>query len=96
MDQKSKNINRQLINIKHDLKNIEDKISGTLSKIKDSIIEALKEENLKLQENVESLENRIPELETDSNKQDQYHKRNIIQKFIGFLIMYQITNQREK
>ena len=36
--------------------------------VKDSIIEALKAENLKLQQKVEKLENRISELEFDLNK----------------------------
>ena len=36
----------------------------------------LKSENLKLQQKVEKLENRISELEFDFNKKDQYNQRN--------------------
>lgn len=55
---------------------MEDIINDSLSKIKNSVTEALKEENLKLQQKAGSLVNRISELETDSNKQDQYNRRN--------------------
>ena len=44
----------------------------SLLEVKDSIIEALKAENLKLQQKVEKLENRVSELEADLNKKDQY------------------------
>ena len=47
--------------------------------VKDSIIEALKAENLKLQQKVEKLENRISELESDLNKNNQYNRRNNIE-----------------
>ena len=72
-----KNINSQLVNIKYDLtKTMEDIVIDSLSKIKDAIIEGLREENLKLQQKVESLKSRISKLETDCNKQDQYNRRN--------------------
>ena len=43
----------------------------SLSKIKDSIIEALREENSLLHQKIEKLESRISVLETNLNKQDQ-------------------------
>ena len=48
----------------------------SLSKIKDSIIEALREENSLLHQKIEKLESRISVLETDLNKQDQYIRHN--------------------
>ena len=53
--------------------------ADSLLELKDSIIEALKAENLKLQQKVEKLENRISELESDLNKKDQYNRRNNIE-----------------
>ena len=47
-------------------------VADSLLELKDSIAEALKTENLKLQQKVETLENRISELESDLNKKDQY------------------------
>ena len=47
--------------------------------MKDSIIEALKAENLKLQQKVEKLENRISELESDLSKKDQNNRRSNIE-----------------
>ena len=52
--------------------------ADSLFVVKDSIIEALKAENLKLQQKVEKLENRISELESDLNKKEQYNRRNNI------------------
>ena len=49
MDEKFQNINSQLANIKHDLtKNTEYFVNDSLSKVKDTIIERLWAENLKL------------------------------------------------
>ena len=76
MDQKFEDIS-QLINIKYDLtKNIKDIVNGSLSKVKDAIIEGLRAENLKFQQKVASLETSISKLEIDCNKQDQYIRRN--------------------
>ena len=50
-----------------------------LLEAKDSIIEALKAENLKLKQKVEKLENRISALESDLNKKDQYNLRKNIE-----------------
>ena len=44
--------------------------ADSLLEVKDSIIEAVKAENLKLQQKVEKLEKRISELESDLNKKD--------------------------
>ena len=42
-------------------------VADTLLEVKDSIIEALKAENLKLQQKVEKLENRISESDLNKN-----------------------------
>ena len=55
---------------------MEDLVNDSLPKVKDAIIEALRAENLKLQQKLASLNSRISKLKTDCNKQDQYNKRN--------------------
>ena len=54
-------------------------VADSLLEVKDSIIEALKARNLKLQQKVEKLENRTSELESDLNKKDQYNWKNNIE-----------------
>ena len=51
-------------------------VAESISKVKDSIIEVLREENIKLQTKCENLEANLFELQTASNKQDQYSRRN--------------------
>ena len=50
-------------------------VTDSLPEVKDSIIEALKAENLKLQQKVEKLENRISQMESDLNKKDLYNQK---------------------
>ena len=67
-------VNEQFDNIRTDLKkNVAVIVADSLLEVKNSIIEALKAENLKLQQKVEKLENRISELESDLKKKDQYN-----------------------
>ena len=47
--------------------------------VKDSIIEAFKAENLKLKSRVDSLEEKVIELDISRNKLDQYTRRNNIE-----------------
>ena len=54
-------------------------IHDSLLVVKDSIIESLIAENLKLQQKIEKLKNRVSELESDLNKKDQYKRRNNIE-----------------
>ena len=56
--------------------NLDDLVVESLSKIKDSINEALREENSLLHQKNEKLESRISVLETDLNKLDQYSRCN--------------------
>ena len=63
---KSSKINDQLVIVKHDLKvSMEDLLSESLSKVKDSIIEALREDNAKLNQRVENLKSGISVLESE-------------------------------
>ena len=59
--------------------NINDIVTESLMSVKDSIIEALKAENLKLKSRVDSLEEKIIELDISRNKLDQYTRRNNIE-----------------
>ena len=59
--------------------NINDIVTKSLMSVKDLIIEALKAENLKLKFRVDSLEEKIIELDISRNKLDQYTWRNNIE-----------------
>ena len=77
INDKLNNMNDKLVTIKSGFKeNLDDLVAESLSKIKNSIIEALREENSLLYQKIEKLESRISVLETDLNKQDQYNRRN--------------------
>ena len=71
------NINDNLVTIKSGFKeNLDDLVAESLSKIKDSIVEAFREENSLLHQKIEKLESRISVLAADMNNQDQYNRRN--------------------
>ena len=60
INDKFDNINDKLVTIKSGFKeNLDDLVAESLSKIKDSIIEALHEENSLLHQKIEKLESRI-------------------------------------
>ena len=60
INDKFNNINDKLVTIKSSFKeNLDDIVAKSLSKIKDSIIEALREENPSLHQKIENLESRI-------------------------------------
>ena len=68
--------NDQLKDIKKNFtKSVYDLVTERISKVKDSIIEALREENIKLQMKCKNLEAKLFELQKASNKQDQYSRR---------------------
>ena len=70
-------INDKLMTIKSGFKeNLDDLVAESISKITNSIIEALREENSLLHQKIEKLGSRISVLETDLNKQDQYSRGN--------------------
>ena len=71
INDKLNNMNDKLVTIKSGFKeNLDDLVAESLSKIKNSIIEALREENSLLHQKIEKLESRVSVLETDLNKQD--------------------------
>ena len=77
INDKFNNINDKPVTIKSGFKkNLDDLVAESLSKIKDSITEALHEENSLLHQKIEKLDSHISVLEIDSNKQDQYNRRN--------------------
>ena len=54
-------------------------LNESVMSIKDSIIDALKEENFRLQQKVQHLENKLPDIEIAENKLEQYTRRNNIE-----------------
>ena len=77
IDSKFNDINDQLKDIKENFtKSVHDIVTESISKLKNSIIEALREENIKLQTKCKNLEAKLFELQKASNKQDQYSRRN--------------------
>ena len=77
IDSKFNDINDQLKDIKENFtKSVHDIVTESISKVKNSIIEALREENIKLQTKCKNLEAKLFELQKASNKQDQYSRRN--------------------
>ena len=77
IDEKFNFVNDQFGNIRIDIKkDVAVTDADSLFVVKDSMVEALKAENLKLQQKVQKLENKISELEFDLNKKNQYNRRN--------------------
>ena len=76
INDKFNNVNDKPLTIKSGFgENLDDLVAEDLSKVKGSIIEALREEISLLHQKIEKLESRISVLETDLNKQDQYSRR---------------------
>ena len=77
IDQKFSNINSRLDQTEGSIqKNITDLVNKSITNIKDSIIDALKEGNMKLKSRVEQLEDKILRMEIAKNNHDQYTQRN--------------------
>ena len=75
IDGKFNEINLQLKDIKENFAStVNDIVTESILKVKDSVIETLKEKTIKLQKKY--LEARLFDLEKASNKQDQYTRRN--------------------
>ena len=62
-------------------KTVHDIVNESISKVKDTIIKALKEGNSKLKMKCKNLEAKLSELEKVSNKQDQYTRRNNLEVY---------------
>ena len=61
---------------KKNKKAIIEEVNELIISIKNTIIDALKEENLNLQNKVKKLEDQLLELDQKSNNLDQYNRRN--------------------
>ena len=57
-------------------KSVTEEVNENIMSIKNAIIDALKEENLKLQNQVKKLEDQLFEIDQKSNNLDQYNRRN--------------------
>ena len=70
-------INVRLDEIKKNIKNsVTEEVNESIMSIQNTIIDALKEKNLKLQKKVEKLEDELLEINQKSNNLDQYNRRN--------------------
>ena len=80
IDSKFNDINDQMKDIKQNFtKSVHDIVTESISKVKDSIIKALREETIKLQTKCKNLEAKLIKLQKASNKQDQYTRRNSLE-----------------
>ena len=80
IDSKFNDINDQMKDIKQNFtKSVHDIVTESISKAKDSIIKALREETIKLQTKCKNLEAKLIKLQKASNKQDQYTRRNSLE-----------------
>ena len=72
MERKLENTNKRLQELNDHLKsNIVDQVNESVMSIKDTIIEALKEDNAKLRNKVELQEKKLPEVEISWSKLEQ-------------------------
>ena len=80
MERKFENTNNRLEELNDHLKtNIVDQMNESVMSIKDTIIDALKEDNAQLGNKVELLEKKLTEVEISCNKLEQYTRRNNIE-----------------
>ena len=74
---KFSDINARLDEIEKNVKNsVTEEVNESLMRIKNPIIDALKEENLKLHNEVKKLEEQLLEIDQKNNHLDQYSRRN--------------------
>ena len=77
MHQKFESMNNRLNTMENSIKSIiSDQVNESIMQVKNSVIEALKEDNLKMQRKVETLEEQLAENDAYINKLDQYNRRN--------------------
>ena len=80
MERKFENTNKKLEELNDHLKtNIVHQMNGSVMSIKDTIINALKEDNAQLRNKVGFLEKKLTEVEISRNKLEQYTRRNNIE-----------------
>ena len=79
MHQKFESMNNRLNTMGNCIKSIiSDQVNESIMQVKNSLIETLKEDNLKMQRKVETLEEQLAENDAYINKLDQYNRRNNI------------------
>ena len=80
MERKFENTNKRLQELNDHLKtNIVDQMNESILSLKDTIIDALKEDNGQLRNKVELLENKLTEVGISHHKLEQYTRRNNIE-----------------
>ena len=80
MHQKFESMNNRLNTMENSIKSIiSDQVNESIIQVKKLVIEALKEDNLKMQRKVETLEEQLAENDAYINKLDQYNRRNNIE-----------------
>ena len=80
MERKFENTKKRLQELNDHLKtNIADQMNESVMSIKDTIIDALKENNPQLPNKVELLKKKLTEVEMSRNKLEQYTRRNNIE-----------------
>ena len=80
MERKFENTNKRLQELNdHSKTNTVDQINQSVMSIKDTIIDALKEDNTQLKNKVESLEKKPAEVDSSRNNLEQYTRRNNIE-----------------
>ena len=80
MERKFENTNNRLQELNDHLKtNIMDQMNESVISIKDTITDALKEDNAQLRNKVELLEKKLTEAEISQNNFEQYTRRNNIE-----------------
>ena len=80
IQQKFATVNKRINTMESSVKTIiSDQVSERIMRVKDSVIEALKENNLKMQKKVEIMEQQLLENKLYLNKLDQYNRRNNIE-----------------
>ena len=80
MERKFENTNKRLEELNDHLKtNIVDQMNESVMSIKDTVIDALKEDNAQLRNKVELLEKKLSEVEISRNKLEQNTRRNNIE-----------------
>ena len=80
MERKFENTNNRLQELNDHLKtNIMDQMNESVISIKDTITDALKEDNTQLRNKVELLEKKLTEAEISQNNFEQYTRRNNIE-----------------
>ena len=90
---KFSDINARLDEIEKNIKkSVTEEVNESIMSIKNTIIDALKEENLKLQNKVKKLEEQLLEIDQKNNHLDQY---STIVRFVNHKFCYQALDKKK-